>query len=288
MSNEVPNAAKAWREEVDHLFGIPWDRFIEWVLIGWLSAWVWTAWMVSNAFIFPRSGPISWIADVVRSLGGEPAAWLLAIPVWLTDSHRSVLLPISIVVSSIVVTLSLRSYKLTGLRVLALATATVAVEIDGSMLPLVWICAIAAGPAVVALLLGLRPADRERDEDGFFYAEGAVRWYIMRVMGLYAMPIAAPFLLGFVLVFSYRVERLYRPSEELARSAARHLASESRQGKSLATADPLTVVSALVAAVTAATVSPSGQAVAASLNYQFDERQAERDSAGRRKRGLEW
>lgn len=270
MSNEIPHTAKAWREEIDHLFGINWDHFIEWLLIAWLSAWIWTAWIVSNAFIVPRSGPITWIADVIREFGGTPAAWLVAIPEWLTDPTRAALLPISVVASAAFATLSVRSYKLTGLRVLALAMAAIAVEIHGSVLPLLWIALIAAVPCVISVLASFIPQDdddlRDEREWSFFYAKGSLQLYATRVLALYVMPIAAPIVLVFVLVFSYRIERQYQPSEALGKVAAREIAKQSRSDKTLAEADPLVISSALVAAVTSALPTTHSQRVAASFD----------------------
>lgn len=274
MSNEVPNTAKAWREEVDHLFGISWDRFIEWVLIGWLSAWIWTAWIVSNAFIVPRSGPITWIADVIRSFGGEPAAWLVAIPTWLMDPARAALLPITVVLSAVAATLSLRSHKLTGLRVLALAAACVAVEVEGSMWPLLWIVLIAAIPAAAAFVAGLLPTERDHDERewAFFYSKGTVEMFLARVVGLFVMPVVAPLVLLAALLFSYRLEREYRPADALGTVTARELNRASNEGKTVATSDPLLTVAAIVAAITSTSELPNSRAVAATFDFHVRHR----------------
>lgn len=270
MTNEVTSNAKAWREEVHQLFGLGWDRFVEWSLVAWLSAWIWTAWAVSNAIVFPTSGPISWIAEVVTALGAEPADWLVGIPAWLTDPRRSVLLPIAVVGAAVCATLSVRGYSLTGLRVLALAFAVVAVEIDGTVAPLLWIVLVAAIPFAVAFGLGFRPQDHGYDdrEWSFFYPLGAIRNYLVRVLGLFAMPIAAPGLLAFALVTSYRIDREYRPAESLAAVVARELDMASEKEKTLTGGDPLLVASALVAAITSTSASAGSQRVAAT----FDER----------------
>lgn len=269
--SETTDNAKALREEVHHLFGVSWDRFIEWAIITWLSAWIWTAWIVSNAFITPDSGPISWISDVITTLGGEPPAWLLSIPIWLADPHRAVLLPICVVTSAILATLSLRSFKLTGLRVLALAGAAIAVEIDGSMLPLLWIVLVAAIPCVVSMGASFLPQkDRLDDREwSFFYAKGSMTMFAFRVVGLYAMPVAAPFVLSLGLVFSYRIEREYNSAQSLGRASARELAAASKRDKSIAESDPLVLTSALVSAIASALPTPDSQRVAAAFDSEL-------------------
>ncbi|WDH78808.1 hypothetical protein PTQ19_15065 [Microbacterium esteraromaticum] len=274
--NEAAVASKAWREEVHHLLGLSWDRFVEWMVIAWLAAWLWTAWVVSNAMILPESGPITWFADVIKAFGGEPAAWLVAIPEWLTDPNRAPLLPICVIASAVLSTLSLRSFRLTGLRVLALLSAAIAVEIHGTMLPLVWIALAAAVPFAVSVLLSVLPRDDadmgDEREWSFFYAKGSMYMFGFRVLALYLMPVAAPILLAIALVFSYRIEREYSPSESLGRESARALAAASKKGETVATCDPLVTSSAIVAALTAATPTVTGQRVAASFDHQLRSR----------------
>lgn len=270
---EATEYTKAWREEIHHLLGLSWDRFIEWTVITWLSAWIWTAWIVSSAFIVPDSGPVTWIADVITAFGGSAPAWLLGIPVWLLDPHRAALLPICLIASAVLATLSLRSFTLTGLRVLALAAAAVAVEIHGSILPLFWIVAIASAPCIVSIVASFVPRDdNARFDDrewSFFYAKGSLVMFAFRILGLYGMPVAAPFVLANGLVSSYRIERVYNPAESLGRAAARELAGASKNNKSVAESDPLVVLSALVSAVSAAFPTPSSQNVAAALDARL-------------------
>lgn len=273
MTSDITDNTKGWREEVRHLLGLSWDRFVEWTVIAWLSAWIWTAWAVSNAVVFPASGPITWLAEVVRLLGGEPASWLTAIPVWLTEPQRSVLLPISVVASASFATLSVRSYRLTGLRVLALIAAVVAVEIHGSALPLIWVVLVAAVPFGVAFGLGFLPNSDELDprEWSRHYPPGALQRFVMRVVGLYAMPVAAPVLLFPALVSSYRVERKYVPSEALAEAAARELGKESSGERPHASADPIAMASSIVAAITATSATASSREVAAAFDHHIRE-----------------
>lgn len=288
MITDIADNAKAWRTEIRHLFGLSWDRFIEWVIIAWLSAWIWTAWTVSNAIVFPTSGPITWISEVIRAFGVQPARWLLDVPIWLTDPQRGMLLPIGVIASAVLATLSLHSYDLTGLRVLALACALVAVEIHRSMLPMLWIVLLAAIPFLAALGFSFLPQDRDHDVDerewSAFTPEVSVRFYLARVLGLFVMPLAAPVFLLFAVVNSYRVEREYRPADDLASVAAQELVREVEQGKRLSTSDPLTVTSALVAAITSISPTTNSRRVAAAFDYRIRERRYARN-AGRPRLG---
>lgn len=283
MNAEVTDRSKAIREEVRHLFGISWDRFIEWTIIVWLSAWIWTAWTVSEAVVFPASGPIEWIADVIGAFGGTAPDWLLGIPEWLTDPKRAMLLPIAVMVAAVVATFALRSYALTGLRVLALVAAVVAVEIEGSMWPLAWIVLVAAVPCVIAIVIGFLPDrhDALGDEsrwESFYYPAGAVERFALRVVGLFLVPVVVPIFLIPALVVNYRIDREYRPAEELARRAAASL-STSRGGAE--ESDGLAAVGAVVAAITAGSSSRTSAVVASSFNYQLRERERERRAKAR-------
>lgn len=274
--SEATDTSTALREEVRHLLGLSWDRFLEWTIITWLSAWIWTAWSVSNAVVVPDSGPIAWIADVITAFGGKPPTWLSDIPVWLTDTHRAALLPICVVASAILVTLSLRSYRLTGLRVLALGSAAVAVEIDGSVLPLLWIVAVAAVPCAASIVASFLPGDNDGLLDdrewGFFHIRSSIVLFVLRVVGLYLMPLVAPGVLAAALVFSYRVESRYQPAQSLGRASAGELAAASSEQKTVAESDPLVLMSAIVSAISSTLPEGKDQGVAAAFDSELRKR----------------
>lgn len=273
MTSEITDGSKAWREEVKHLFGLSWDRFVEWAIIVWLAAWIWTAWAVSNALVFPSSGPITWIAEVVTAFGETPATWLTDFPVWLADPNRAALLPISAVGAACFATLSVRSYRYTGLRVLALVCAVIAVQIEGSVLPLIWIVTISAVPFAVALGFGFLGDNKIHDERewSIHYPPLAIRSFVLRVVGLFAMPVAAPILLLPALIGSYRWKHEYQPSEALATVAVREW--EAARGGADDGSSGALHTAALLAGVTSTTSTARSQQAAAVFDDHLRDRQ---------------
>ncbi|WP_022889492.1 hypothetical protein [Agromyces italicus] len=282
---DIGEQAKSLREEVQHLFGLRWDSFIEWTLIGWLSLWLWTSWLVSNSLTLPTVGPIEWIADVLRALDVEPAAWLLGIPAWLTAPDRAWLLQIFVIAAAAAATLAARSYRHSGLRVLSLACAVLAYEVDASASPVLQIMLFSAIPLVVALLVSFLPDQREWDDhtSPFYHREGMFWKYVTRVLALFFAPAFAPVLLFAALVTSYRTEPLYEPASDLAFTAASELDAHGAEQK-LADADALAVVSALVAAITAGSTHRESRRAASTFNYRWKQRREARAARERDER----
>ena len=283
---DITDHTKSLREEVQHLFGLRWDSFVEWTMIAWLSLWFWTSCLVTSEFTLPSVGPIEWIAEVLRALAVDPPEWLLAIPGWLTDPQRAWLLHVFVISAVAAATLAVRSYRHTGLRVLALACAALAYEVDASASPIAQILLLAAVPAAVAILISFLPDRREREDrmTSFFHGAGVSERYIMRVFGLFVAPVVAPFLLLVALVTSYRTEVAYQPSYDLARAAASGLESAGGSTK-LADADALAVVSAIVAAITANSTQLESRWTASTFNYEWKERRA---AEAARRRAQRW
>ena len=282
MSTTDDLAAKAnsLREEVRHLFGLRWDNFVEWVIIAWSSAWLWTSWAVSNAFVFPMNGPIEWIAEVLRLLDVPSPSWLLSIPRWLTEPDRSWLLWVFIVGAAVFATLSVRSHRHTGLRVMALVCMILALEVDGSAWPILWSGLWALIPFGIALVLGALPDSRNSEQrlSSFFLPQGVAEHYFVRVLGIFAMTVVAPGVLFAALVTSYRTVVPYEPSRELARLVAYEL---EERADSLADVDAFTALSALVAAVSANSSSNSSRHVAGTFHFHMKRQRESRRLAER-------
>ncbi|QJU52685.1 hypothetical protein SCB71_04885 [Herbiconiux sp. KACC 21604] len=290
VDDEVVAKAHSWREEVDQLFGLRWDTLVEWVVITWVSVWLYSSWVAHPDAAFPSEGPIEWTAGLFRALSIDPPGWLTGVTPWLTDASRSWLLGLSVVLSAVFVTLSVKRRNRVGLRFLALVMLVIALEIGDSIWPVFLILALAAVPAICAAVAGvvenLRADDRRDDlHDGFFLPSIVLRQYVEGVLLLFAMPVLAPFILLYRLVTSYRVELPYDPSAELARLVAEELEEGSR---SVQKTDALLAVSALAAIQTAGSSPRSSRDIASMLHHRVRDRRELRQRLERDRRDREW
>lgn len=141
---------KTFREEFSALLGLRWDSFIEWAVITWLSGWFWvtafeSAFSNMNKFhawsATPHEdyGPITGLSVFLEKLSLHSPRWLTSFLNWLHDPAHDWVYFIFIIISLITCVTSMRSYKHTGLRVLALLSIAIACEMDGSLLPVLWV-----------------------------------------------------------------------------------------------------------------------------------------------------
>jgi hypothetical protein len=274
MTDDIVGAANSWRAEVRQLFGLRWDNFVEWVIVFWASAWLWSSWAVSNALVFPKEGPIEWVADLLHRLAVEPPHWLLEIPRWLTTPDRSWLLWVFQIGAAIFATLAVRSYRHSGLRIMALINLLLAFEVNRSALPLLWVALFALIPPGVALIASVVTDSRSIEDRhrGFFYPKGIIKRYLTRILGLFLFPAIAPGVVFLALVNAYKTVPPYEPSSDLASRVAIELHDRP---KSLAEVDALTALSALVSAVSASQSLSSSQNVAGIFDYHVKQRRGQ-------------
>lgn len=223
MDNRTAFDPKSWREELDKLFGFRWDTLVEWALISWLSIWFWL--LNDRQLVFDSGGPVTGVEQFLGALDVASPQWLTSWTAWLQTPERAWLLQVFMVVAAVSCVASLRSYSLSGLRTLALASAALACEMDGSLLPVLKIIGFAAIPAFAAMATAIlekyskNPVGRERE----FFLGHILDKFFVRIVALYLMPGAAPalFLLG--LVGSFKSTRPYAPVEELNDEVVRSL-----------------------------------------------------------------
>lgn len=153
--------SKSIREEVKELFGLSWDRFVEWLVIAWLALWWWGGLAENNGL--PRKLPLEWTRAVLESLTLAVPEWFSDIPAWLSDPSRSWLAPGFILLAVACQTCSLRRFQNTGLRVVALLALVTAVEAQQQYWPLLQFVWVAAIPAAIAVARGFMPDQRKVD-----------------------------------------------------------------------------------------------------------------------------
>lgn len=282
VTEDAGAKAHTLREEVNQLFGLRWDNLVEWVIIVWASAWLYSSWAVNNSIVFPQEGPIEWIASVLRLLDVQPPAWLAGIPHWLTDPSRGWLLGTFMALSAVFTTLAVRHYDRAGLRFIALVAMMLALEVSEDAWPLIGTALLAAVPAAIAFVWGFvhnAQAGSDKDRSSYYFPPAVIRMFIEGALGIYAMPIAAPFVLAYSLVDSYRTKLPYEPSRDLARLAIRELHDQPQK---LADADTFTVVSALAAVLTAGPSTRTSRNIAGTAHYYLEQRHDARVRAARR------
>lgn len=236
--------SKSIREEVKELFGLSWDRFVEWVVIAWLALWWWGGLAESNGFM-PTKLPLEWTRTGLESLSIAVPEWFSDIPIWLSHPSRSWLALGFILLAVACQTCSLRRFQNTGLRVVALLALVAAIEAQQQYWPLLHFIWVAAIPAAIAVARGFMPDQRKVDplSESFYYPGGAVNKFVGSVLSLLVLPVLAPFVLIGSLVSSYKVEVTREPAVEALQRVTRELC---RNGTALKDLDALTFLSALL------------------------------------------
>ncbi|MFJ4170928.1 hypothetical protein ACIPY3_15570 [Paenarthrobacter sp. NPDC089714] len=236
--------SKSIREEVKELFGLSWDRFVEWVVIAWLSLWSWGGLAESNGYM-PKQLPLEWTRTGLESLSVAVPTWFSDIPVWLSSPSRSWLAIGFILLAVASQTCSLRRFQNTGLRVVALLALVAAIEAQQQYWPLFHFIWIAAIPAAIAVARGFMPDQRKVDPltESFYYHGGVVSKFVGSVLSLLVLPVLAPFVLIGSLVSSYKVEVTREPAVEALQQVTWEL---HNKGTALKDLDALTFLSALL------------------------------------------
>ncbi|MFF7291059.1 hypothetical protein ACFY9N_00865 [Microbacterium sp. NPDC008134] len=274
MSDLKHPDATTIRAEVNALFGIRWDTLVEWVVISWLSIWFWTSpiWNMTEPPSW-AGGPLSGLEDFFGSLGMAPPEWLSGSIVWVVDPARAWLAAPLLVISVVTCVSAVRSRSFSGLRTVALVSAAIACEIEGSLAPVAWILMLAAVPAAYACALAFIRGHRRDPEDEprhYYFWPSIVTDYLTDILFLFIAPVFAPLLLAAQLVISFRSKALFDPAEELAREVLH--AYDPRTGSSAEAHDELTALAANASIALAGNPAPEARRIAASLYYRLRKR----------------
>lgn len=263
----MENLGENLRKELSALFGIRWDKFIEWAVIAWLSAWFWTSawyWFIgphgelsetvkyasipaNQRFVGPGSG----IEKFMLGIEISPADWLIGFLTWLQGlqgSAHNLIYWITLLAAVLASVTSVRSYKHTGLRVLALFCTAVACEVQGSFSPILWVLLIAFVPTVVACLLDLIDRSRKESKNSeyqTYYTGTIITKFLTRIMFLFLEIPLAPLLVFILLVTSFRTNSPRFTAEEIVREVGMELKfTEVERGEK---SDPLIQAASMAA-----------------------------------------
>src|SRR5699024_10225382 len=220
MDGKSPDA-KSIREEINALFGLRWDTLVEWAVISWLSLWFWFSAYDTESFRWSY-GPISGIDRFLaaRSIGAPE--WFMQVHGWVSNPVNEWFAKAAIAIAVIACVAAVRSYRLSGLRTVALVAAAVACEMHDGFVPIFFILLCSAIPAAVGCGIALVESHQNSDDfdaSVFYSWQFIMTSFATKVVGLFLAPILAPGLLAMQLVVSFRTDIPVDPVEELNREA---------------------------------------------------------------------
>ena len=292
---EIKEFTSTLRTEMTALFGIRWDSFVEWAVTVWLSVWFWAT--SFNGGFDTRSplenlatghlfvGPISGISSFLQGLGIAPPTWFADFLIWLHAQGHSWIFWVALGVAVLTCVTSARSYKHTGLRVLALISAAISCEIQGDLWPVLWVVLIASVPALVACSIDWVDQVREKSRYGesqYYFAQGIFIKFLTGIVFLFLKIPVAPIVILGQLVVSFRTEIPRYSAAEITREVARVLETASTTDGS-AGVDDLTRAASSAALTLAGNQSPEARVILGHYSYLLRNRREQLDAESRRK-----
>lgn len=260
------------RHELSQLFGLRWETATEWIVIVWISGWLWTSLLQSN---WMTIGPLTWSADMIDAAGFGIPGWLTDTSDWLTAQARSWVywVLISIIVMASTASIGRRA----GFRMTAMIALAFAFEVEASWRTLAF---IGLGVSALAIAAWIRawqgsPGDR-------YWVR---LMFLGQVVPLLFAPVVAPvFVLRGVLDAYLRYDRT-SPSLALAKEVTR--APRTTIGDVTSTvlrADTM----ALVAAMTSAHSPREANLVASHFHYEMKQQREQVELNAQSKQTLFW
>lgn len=294
MTDTVTQFTKTLREEIGALFGVRWDSVLEWIIIAWLSAWFW---LQSVAALAPKesplkrlasdadgnSGPVSGIGRFIQFVDISIPGWLSGFVDWLHEPLNNWICVAATLLAVATCVTAVRSYRHTGLRVIALTSAAIACEINGNLAPVTWILFLSAIPTIWACSLDWIDQRREESkfsEDSYYFAQGILTKFISRIIFLFIQVPAAPALIIMQLIVSFRTDLRYSPSVELNREILKVLKTQSERDETRL--DALTQRASSAVDSLTGSQSPDAQEILRDYHRALQQRREAMESAERR------
>lgn len=235
MADSDPPNAQTFREEINALFGLRWDTLVEWIVISWLSIWLWMGLHETQSLQWSY-GPLTGLDGFLESVSLDSPNWVETVRIWITDPDHSWLANTFVAIAVAASVAAIRSHKLSGLRTVALLSATIACEMNQSFFSIVWILIWAAVPAAIACLIGLIDDLRQSDKFdsyAFYHPPTILTDYLTNVVFLFLLPLVAPFLLAVQLIASFQTKLNYDPVDKLHQKATFLLETSPTQNQRL-------------------------------------------------------
>lgn len=213
----ISTMANSIRQDFKALFGFRWDALVEWILISWLSLWLWMS-MFRNKDLKGTYGPLDGLRGFLEDLGFASHNWLDQTISWASDPEHVWFSRWLVAVAVVAAVTTVRSYRLTGLRIVALFSVALAVQMQQSFWPIFWTLFWAAIPTGLALLKGFRDDHSQsgvKDREPYFSVRSVLYDFCAKIVLLFVMPLIAPLIVVAILIYSFEKHPPYNPIEEL-------------------------------------------------------------------------
>lgn len=199
--NEQNDAFKT----LSNLFGVRWDKILQWIVIGYASTWFWVegSTYVDGVAIPATQGPIGWLVTLIRSVGLGAPHWLAQTPAWLTQPDHQWLVSIVPIVAAVSATTLVRMQQSSGLVITCTLALLVAVQAHSSLRPVLVAALLAAVPAAGALLVAHKQSRQRRDVNDHFIAEVIMRDFLLVTLTPIWQPLLAPLIAAALLIGAY-------------------------------------------------------------------------------------
>ncbi|WP_153004122.1 hypothetical protein [Microbacterium testaceum] len=273
-SSDVRNESEVLRV-LSNLFGVRWDRLVQWAVVALASGWLWSSAMPSMAVrpdnLFDQ-GPIDWLIEGLMNLGMGVPQWLNDTPAWLMQPGHAWVVQLLPVVAALCGTFLVKSQRSSGLVVLGVLAMVTSVQATSDFAPVLWTLVWTVVPMVLALGLSVIQT-RFHEMDTALPSQGYVSTLIFERFLLAGLaPIWQVFLgpaIGVALAVSmYGVPRTpEEPTRELMRTRMRKL---RRSGKTVSEAGAADALGVLAAVFLAEPDRQSRQELAADALFALD------------------
>lgn len=210
---------------LEGLFGGDWRAMLSWLTTGCAAVWVYFGLVAGGSL-----DPIGWFAGLTRSFGLPAPAWIVGLPVWLSNGQRG-WVPVALTVAAAAaVAVLARPGVNHGLSVLTTIDLGILISVHRSLDPLWWVIGLAAVPVLIAGAIQVKQTFWGVEEGGtwYFWDVAMVRLFLgLSVMWL---PLALP-----VIVLAELVRSYGHPEQDDAvddvRSVVRRMNAEYRAGR---------------------------------------------------------
>ncbi|MDR6689533.1 hypothetical protein J2X55_000432 [Microbacterium sp. 1154] len=155
ISSDVQNESEVLRI-LSNLFGVRWDRLVQWSAVALASGWLWLSAMPSMAAHPDNSferGPIDWLIQGLIDLGFAVPQWLNGTPAWLMQPGHAWVVQLLPIVAALCGTLLAKSQSSSGLVALGVLAMATSVQATSDFAPVLWTLVWTSVPMVLALSL---------------------------------------------------------------------------------------------------------------------------------------
>lgn len=274
-SSDVQNDNEVLRI-LSNLFGVRWDRLIQWSAVALASAWLWLSAVPSMAARQDASfelGPIDWLTEGLASLGVDVPAWLSGTPEWLAQSAHAWAVGLLPVIAALCGTCLAKAQRSSGLVVVSVLAMALSMQAESDFSPVLWTLLWTLVPLVPALgmaVLQARFPGTETTLPSQDYLPSLVlqRFVVAGLAPIWQVLLAPVLGVGLIVGMYGASPPAEEPTINLMRTRMRKL---RRSGKTLSEAGAADVLGVLIAVLSAESDRRCRQNLAADALFALDE-----------------